>query len=69
MDGFCTPQERAGVDAALACAVVGSPDTVARGLRDFVDRHRPDELILTANVFDHAARVRSFALAMDAAAG
>ena len=68
LDDFCTPQERAGVDAALSCAVVGSPDSVARGLRDFVARHRPDELILTANVFDHAARVRSFELAMAAAA-
>lgn len=32
----------------------------------FVAAHRPDELQLTANVFDHAARVRSFALASEA---
>ena len=63
---FCTPQEKAGVDAALACAVVGAPDTVRAGMRAFVQTHRPDELLLTANVFDHAARLRSFALAMQA---
>ena len=37
--------------------------TVARGVAAFVARHRPDELMLTANVFDHAARLRSFELA------
>ena len=66
MDAFCTPQERAGVDSALACAVVGAPETVRAGIRTFVDTHRPDELLLTANVFDHTARLRSFALAMEA---
>ena len=64
LQDFCTPQERAGVDSALACAVVGAPDTVRAGIRAFVDKHRPDELMLTANIFDHAARLRSFALAM-----
>jgi hypothetical protein len=32
-----------------------------------VEKHRPDELLLTANIFEHAARVRSFELAMHAA--
>jgi alkanesulfonate monooxygenase SsuD/methylene tetrahydromethanopterin reductase-like flavin-dependent oxidoreductase (luciferase family) len=45
---------------------VGSPATVRARLQEFVARHRPDELILTANIFDHAARVRSFELAMEA---
>ena len=60
-----TPDERAGVDRALACAVVGAPETVRHGIEAFIARHRPDELILTANVFDHAARLRSFELAAD----
>ena len=45
---------------------VGSPDTLRAGVQAFVAAHRPDELQLTANVFDHAARVRSFALANEA---
>jgi alkanesulfonate monooxygenase SsuD/methylene tetrahydromethanopterin reductase-like flavin-dependent oxidoreductase (luciferase family) len=57
-----TPQERMGVDQALACSVVGAPATVQRGLEAFVERHRPDELMVTANVFEHAARLRSFEL-------
>ncbi|WP_329740819.1 LLM class flavin-dependent oxidoreductase [Dyella sp. A6] len=55
--------ERLGMEHALACAVVGDSDTVERGIADFIERHRPDELMLTANVFDHAARLRSFELA------
>ena len=66
IDVYCTAQEKSGVDNALACAVVGAPQTVRRGIADFIAQHRPDELMLTANIFDHAARVRSFALAMEA---
>ncbi len=65
-DGYCDAGERAGVDAALQCAAVGSVTSVRQNMQAFVQQHRPDELLLTANVFDHAARVRSFALAMEA---
>ncbi len=63
IESYWTPLEKAGVEQALACAVVGDPAEVAEGLRAFVARHRPDELMLTANLHDHAARVRSFELA------
>jgi luciferase family oxidoreductase group 1 len=62
----CSADEKAGVDAALGCAAVGAPETVRAAMQDFVARHQPDELMLTANVFEHAARMRSFALAMEA---
>lgn len=58
---------RATVDAALACSAVGAPATVRGQMAAFIERHRPDELILTANVYDHGARARSFELAMEAA--
>ena len=57
---FASPAERAMVDRALACAVVGAPETVRAGIADFIARYQPDELILTANIYDHAARLRSF---------
>ena len=63
IDSWWTPEEKAGVARALSCSVVGSPDTVREGIAAFIDRHRPDELLLTANIFDHTARVRSFELA------
>jgi luciferase family oxidoreductase group 1 len=69
IDAFWTPQEKATVGQALACSVVGDADDVREGIADFIARHRPQELMLTANVFDHAARLRSFALAARAMQG
>jgi len=45
---------------AYACAIVGGPETVRRGLDDFIRRTGTDELMVTANIFDHAKRKRSF---------
>ena len=66
IEAFWAPHEKAMVGQALACAVVGGPDTLAGGIAAFVERHRPDELMLTANIFDHQARLDSFALAAEA---
>ncbi|NZA28566.1 LLM class flavin-dependent oxidoreductase [Luteimonas sp. SJ-92] len=63
IEAFWSPAEKAMVEQALACAVVGDPRQVEEGVRAFVARHRPDELILTANIFEHGARLHSFALA------
>ncbi|MBD0270648.1 MAG: LLM class flavin-dependent oxidoreductase [Acetobacteraceae bacterium] len=54
------PRARAMLDNALACSFVGGPETVRRGLAEFVSRIRPDELMVTAQIHDHAARRRSF---------
>lgn len=62
IEDYWTPTEKFGVQQALACAVVGSADTVKDGIEAFVERHRPDELMITANVFEHEARCRSFAI-------
>jgi alkanesulfonate monooxygenase SsuD/methylene tetrahydromethanopterin reductase-like flavin-dependent oxidoreductase (luciferase family) len=48
------------LDSVLACAVVGSPATVDHGLNSFIARHKPDEVMVTAQIFDHAARLKSF---------
>jgi luciferase family oxidoreductase group 1 len=59
------PSARAVLQQALSCAVVGSPETVRRGIAAFVARTGADELMVTAQVFDHAARVRSFEILAD----
>ena len=61
-----SPQELAAVDQALACSVVGDRKDVAEGIADFVERHRPNELILTANLASLEARKRSFEIAAQA---
>jgi luciferase family oxidoreductase group 1 len=51
---------RAMLADALSCSIVGSAQTVKAGLDAFVAAHGADELMVTAQVFDHAARKRSF---------
>jgi luciferase family oxidoreductase group 1 len=63
IEAYWTPPEKLMVERALACAVVGDAATVKEGIAAFVARHRPDELMLTANIFEHAARRRSFEIA------
>ncbi|UUP19869.1 LLM class flavin-dependent oxidoreductase [Nitratireductor thuwali] len=65
IDAHLDPAVRAMVDQALACTAAGAPETVRKALQGFVERHRPDELILTGQIHDHAARVKSFTLAAE----
>lgn len=54
------PQRLALIRNVFRHCVVGGPDTVAKGVADFIARYRPDEVIVTAQIFDPAARLRSF---------
>ncbi|HEY2230179.1 MAG TPA: LLM class flavin-dependent oxidoreductase [Xanthobacteraceae bacterium] len=45
---------------SLSCSVVGSPETVKRGLEAFIAHTRTDEIMVTGHIFDHAARLRSY---------
>jgi luciferase family oxidoreductase group 1 len=54
------PAERAMIAQALSSSAVGSPETVRRGMKAFIDRTAADELIITSQIFDHAARLRSY---------
>jgi luciferase family oxidoreductase group 1 len=63
INAYCSPTEKASIDHSLACSFVGSPETVTRGLQSFLDATQADELILTAHIHNHAARLHSFELA------
>ena len=54
------PASNAALAQLFRYAVVGGPDTVRKGIRDFVEKTAVDELMTTAMIFDHAARLRSF---------
>ena len=54
--------ERAMIGQALACSAVGSPETVKRELEAFVAATGADELMITSQIWDPAARVRSIEL-------
>jgi luciferase family oxidoreductase group 1 len=57
--------ESAGVSNALRLSAIGSPDTVRRWLDAFIRTTRVDELMLTAQIHDAAARLRSFEIAAE----
>lgn len=54
------PDQRGYADEATACSAVGSKATVRAQLQSLVEQTGADELILTAQIFDHRARLRSF---------
>ncbi len=60
-----TEGEVALLDDVLACRAVGAPGTVRAALTAFIERTQPDELIITGQVFDHRARLKSFELLSD----
>jgi luciferase family oxidoreductase group 1 len=60
---------RAMINDALSCAIVGAPETVRAGMEAFLARTGADELMVTANIFDHEKRKRSFALVAAAHGG
>jgi luciferase family oxidoreductase group 1 len=55
-----TPPERAILEQTLSCSAVGAPDTVRRAIEAFVARTGADELMITSQIFDHQARLRSY---------
>jgi luciferase family oxidoreductase group 1 len=62
IDAYWSPAEKAMVERSLAVSFVGSVDTIERGLAAFLDSLQPDELMITAHIYDQAARLRSIEL-------
>jgi luciferase family oxidoreductase group 1 len=60
LEGYWTEAERAGVEHAMAYALVGNQEQVREGLQEFIGVTRADELMITAQIHDHAARRRSY---------
>jgi luciferase family oxidoreductase group 1 len=54
------PPQRAIIDHVLSCAAIGGPETVKSALDAFIAETGADELMITAQMFEHAKRLRSF---------
>jgi alkanesulfonate monooxygenase SsuD/methylene tetrahydromethanopterin reductase-like flavin-dependent oxidoreductase (luciferase family) len=59
-EGRWSAAEQATLTHTLSYAVVGSPLTVKQGLETFLAQTGADELMITAQIFNHTARLRSF---------
>ena len=70
IDGYMErigPQEKAMLDTVLSSAAIGNPETVRQQLNAFINRTGADELMITSQVFDHAARLRSYEITAEIA--
>jgi luciferase family oxidoreductase group 1 len=59
-DEQLSPAERMMIGQALASSAVGSPDAVRTRLEAFIQHTGADELMVTSQIFDHRARLKSF---------
>jgi luciferase family oxidoreductase group 1 len=62
IEGVLTPLEQATLEQVLSVSFIGRPETVRQGLDRFVAATGADELIVVSQIFDHAARLRSYEL-------
>jgi luciferase family oxidoreductase group 1 len=60
------PQARAMLDQVLTCSAVGDPATVREKIEAFVDHTGADELMITSQIYDHEARLRSYEIVAEA---
>jgi len=71
VDGYAetlAPPARAMLDQVLSCSAIGSPQTVRESIRSFVERTGADELMITSQIHDHGARLRSYQIVAEAMA-
>ena len=62
IETYWSPLEKAQATRMLARSIVGSRDAVRAGIEALVAETAADELIVVSDVYDHAARLRSFEL-------
>jgi hypothetical protein len=69
LDDFCEPHEKAAAAHTLQVSAVGSLETVRKTMRHWLDLTGANELVITGQIFDHQARLKSFEIAAQAAQG
>ena len=62
IEEYWMPAEKHQASRMLKHSIVGSPETVRRGLDGFVALTKADELMIVCSLHDHSARLRSYEL-------
>jgi luciferase family oxidoreductase group 1 len=65
-EAHLSPPQKEMLDQVLSCSAIGAPETVHRQMKAFIERTGADELMITAQIFDHQARLRSYEIAAEA---
>jgi luciferase family oxidoreductase group 1 len=57
------PAERALLDSVLSCSAIGASAMVRASLNAFIERTGANELMISSQIHDHSARLRSYEIA------
>jgi alkanesulfonate monooxygenase SsuD/methylene tetrahydromethanopterin reductase-like flavin-dependent oxidoreductase (luciferase family) len=60
IEAYWSLAEKAQASDMLARSFVGSPETVRRGLEEFIEETGADEVMVASAIHDHPARLRSY---------
>lgn len=69
IEAYWTPAEKLHASRMLEHSIVGSAETVRRGLAGFIASTNADELMIVCSVYDHLARIRSYELVAEIVSG
>jgi luciferase family oxidoreductase group 1 len=67
IEAYWSPMEKMQASRMLARSIIGSRETVRSGLAGFAAETGADEVMVISDVYDHAARLRSFEYIAEAA--
>lgn len=59
-------QARALLGSLLSCSAIGTPEAARRQVEEFAAKTKADELIVTSQIYDFDARIRSYELLAEA---
>ncbi len=62
MDGEWSTMERMQIEKMMYYSFIGSKETIAEGLKTFVEETQVNEIIVIANIYDQEARLKSYKL-------
>jgi luciferase family oxidoreductase group 1 len=66
MDALWDLQERAAVAQMTSCTFIGGKETLREKLHAFIEETEINELMMTSNIYDMEARLRSFSILKEA---
>jgi luciferase family oxidoreductase group 1 len=69
MEGIWSPYEKASIQQQLRTTIIGNAERVKEKMQAFLDETQADEIIVTSQIYDHQARLRSFEILSEVANG
>ncbi|MGO4567022.1 LLM class flavin-dependent oxidoreductase [Rhizobium sp. 2YAF20] len=69
IESYWTSTEKAQVKRMLARSIIGSKETVRKGLAGLIAETQADELVIVTDIYNHPERLRSLDITADALSG